>query len=295
MILIYLCILIATALFAMQFFETDEERQMRLALNPGERRRVPGLFLFRLAVPFVRQLVPFIARLPIAQYREKTKNKLITAGLQMEISADEFIAFRMVLPCYAAILPFILQVYSILVAIVAAAIASFYPRFWLSGIVERRKKEILRELPYFIDLLTLSVEAGLDFQIALRRVVQRADPSALRDEFHLMLQEIKMGKTRAEALRALARRVDIADIKSFAAVLIQADQLGASIGAVLRAQADKMRTERFQRAEKAGAQAATKVLIPIMLFILPSVFLLIFGAFLLSFLDISGGLLNRGF
>lgn len=285
---------LAVALLAFQFFETEGDRRVRVALNPGVGQRHPGLLLYRLAAPFVVQLAPLLRRMSPGGLRETTRQRLVSGGLQAQIEPDEFLAYRLVLAGYAALVPLVLQL-GVLPAAVAALLASFYPRFWLSALISRRRTQILRDLPYFIDLLTLSVEAGLDFQIALQRVVQKAEAGALRDEFHLMLQEIKMGKTRADALRALALRVDVQDITSFAAVLIQADQLGASIGGVLRAQADKMRTERFQRAEKAGARAATKVLIPMMLFILPALFLIVFGAFVLSFFDLSRGMLTAGF
>jgi tight adherence protein C len=289
----YISIFIAVTLFTYQFFEAEGDRRVRMALNPGQGRRRSTLMLYRLTAPFVVQLAPVIRRLPIQGLLERTRTRLAAAGFQAQIEPEEFLAYRLVLACFAAVLPLVFQIYSWLAIVMIAAFAMYYPSFWLSATIKKRRTEILLDLPYFIDLVTLSVEAGLDFQIALQRVVQKSDPGALRDELHLMLQEIKMGKTRAEALRALALRVGVQDITSFAAVLIQADQLGASIGQVLRAQADKMRTERFQRAEKAGAQAATKVLLPIMLFILPALFLVVFGAFILSFFDMSRGMLGN--
>ena len=295
MTLAYFAVFVAATLLTYQFFETEEERRVRQALNPGVVQRRTGLLVYRFAAPFVRQLAPVVSRLPISAIRESTRKRLISAGLQPLIEPDEFVAFRAVLAVGAFFMAFLLGIRPLILAGLLGGLAWAFPGIWLSSVIARRRAEIFQELPYHIDLLTLSVEAGLDFQIALQRVVAKSDPSPLRDEFRLMLQEIKMGKTRADGLRSLAARVDVQDITSFAAVLIQADQLGASIGGVLRAQADKMRTERFQRAEKAGARAATKILIPTMLFIVPALMLIVFGAFFLSFFQVSGGMLQGGF
>lgn len=294
MTLAYFAVFVAVTLLTYQFFETEEERRVRQALNPGATPRRTSLLVYRLAAPFVRQIAPLLSRLPISAMREATRKRLVSAGLQSVMEPDEFVAFRVVLAAGVFGLAFLLGLRPLILAGLLGGAAWVFPGFWLSSVISRRRAEIFQELPYHIDLLTLSVEAGLDFQIALQRVVAKSDPSALRDEFRLMLQEIKMGKSRADGLRSLATRVDVQDITSFAAVLIQADQLGASIGGVLRAQADKMRTERFQRAEKAGARSATKILIPTMLFIVPALMLIVFGAFFLSFFQVSSGMLQGG-
>lgn len=148
-------------------------------------------------------------------------------------------------------------------------------------------------LPYVMDLLTLSVEAGLDFVAGIGKVVEKSKPSALIDEFRQLLQEIQVGNTRQQALRNLAFRVNMTEVSSFVSLLVQADELGASIGPVLRAQSDLFRTQRFLRAEKAGAAAAQKILFPLVLCILPAVFIIIFGPIALSFLY-GGGFAAKG-
>jgi tight adherence protein C len=159
-----------------------------------------------------------------------------------------------------------------------------FPDQWLNGRVQLRQKEILLAMPYTMDLLTLSVEAGKDFVQAIGIVVEKSNPSPLVDEFRLFLQELQVGNTRQQALRNLAFRVQMSEVSSFVSLLVQADELGASIGPVLRAQSDLLRTQRFQRAEKAGAAAAQKILFPLVLCILPAVFIMIFGPIALSFL-----------
>jgi tight adherence protein C len=161
---------------------------------------------------------------------------------------------------------------------------SFFPDLWLRGQVQERQTAIRRNLPYVMDLLTLSVEAGLDFIAGVHKVCEKARSGPLVDELAFMLREIQVGASRQQALRSLAYRTDMAEIRSFAALLIQADILGASIGPVLRAQSELIRTQRFQAAEKAGAYAATKILFPLILFIMPAVFIVIFGPIVLNFI-----------
>ncbi len=136
-------------------------------------------------------------------------------------------------------------------------------------------REIVFRLPGAVDVLSLSVAAGLDFLAAVRRVVERGSPGPLRDEFAILLQDIRLGQSRTEALKGMASRVSVQEVREFCAVLVQAELLGASIATTLRSLASRMRTERFQRAEKAGAQAAHKLRVPLMIFIFPAVLLLI--------------------
>lgn len=293
-ILVSLCmVVVSVTLFFYQFFETEEERRVRETLAQQAQVEKPKSLFFRLFYPFMYQLSPLVSLLELPNYRERIKKQITSAGMDRALTTDEFIAFKIVMAVVFFLMPIVLfQRFFTLVELMLLFFGFIFPDIWLRGAVDARRKEILKNLPYFIDLLTLSVEAGLDFQIALQRVIEKAEPSALRTEFSNMLQEIKMGRTRGDALRNLAHRVNIQDITSFAAVLIQADQLGSSVGQVMRAQSDKMRAERFQRAEKMGAQAATKILIPIMIFVLPALFIVMFGAFMLSFLNIGGELLG---
>ena len=141
-----------------------------------------------------------------------------------------------------------------------------------------------RALPYVMDLLTLSVEAGLDFVAGLYKVCEKAKKSPLVEELAFFLHEIQIGASRQQALRNLAFRCNMPEISSFSALLIQADILGASVGPVLRAQSDLIRTKRFQEAERKGALASQKLLFPLILCVMPAVFVVIFGPFLLNFI-----------
>ena len=202
------------------------------------------------------------------------------------LSTDEFLAWKISFALIGAFL--MASVFNFarnpFVTVLLAVLFSFMPDFLLGDMVNKRQRAIIRALPFSVDMLTLVVEAGLDFSQGLQKVVQRGSEGPLRDELSLMLREIRLGTTRSDALRSLANRCGVPEISSFASVLIQADRLGASIAPVLRAQADVMRTERFQRAEKAGARASSLMLLPLVLFILPAALLVIVGPVLLRFI-----------
>ena len=152
-----------------------------------------------------------------------------------------------------------------------------FPYIWLREQITKRQAAIGRALPYHIDLLTLSVEAGLDFQQALGTVVEKGQSGPLMEELALVLSEIRLGKTRAEALRNFADRVQIAEVSAFVANLVQADRMGTSIGKVLRIQSTQMRVARTHRAEKLANEAPIKMLLPLVACIFPTVFLVLFG------------------
>jgi tight adherence protein C len=141
----------------------------------------------------------------------------------------------------------------------------------------------VRALPYHLDLLTLAVEAGLDFSGGLAKVVEGGRPGPLREELELALRHLKMGKTRAEALKDMAARVRVPPLTRFVAALVQADKMGASLGRMLRVQSMQLRVDRAHRAERAAGQAPLKLLFPLVVFIFPTVFLVLFGPLVFAY------------
>jgi tight adherence protein C len=243
---------------------------------------------------FTQYIVPMIrGKKSFEKLRKKYKKGLVSAGLRGELSPDEMIAFKLFLIFFFPVLGVVLKYGDFLdVAwyyIVGSAGAGwFYPDFWMSGATQARQKEVLKAMPFIVDLLALSTEAGLDFVGAIGKVVDKARPSPLVQEFSQLLKEIKVGASRQEALREMAGRIDMKELNSFVAVLISADQMGASIGKVLRQQSEGIRNERMLRAEKAGAAASSMVILPVVLFIVPAVMLMIFGPFGLTFIYPNG-------
>ncbi len=158
------------------------------------------------------------------------------------------------------------------------------PRLWLHDRTALRQREILKSLPFFLDIVTLCVEAGLNLQGALNQAVDKGPPGAFRDECQRVLRDVRAGKARAEALRAMAERLREPGITSFVTSVIQAESMGMNLGPVLRAQADQRRTERFQRAEKKALEAPVKLLLPLIAFIFPCTFVVLFFPIAMQFL-----------
>ncbi len=242
--------------------------------------------LLQIMHPLLRAIAPFVSHYELSSYRASKEKQISAAGMRDGLSTDEFLAWKI---AFAVIGPLVMSVifqfarHPVMIALLAI-VFSFLPDFLLRDMVTKRQRAIVRALPFSVDLLTLVVEAGLDFSQGLQRVVERGPQGPLSDELSSMMREIRLGTTRSAALRSLADRCGVPEVSTFTAVLIQADRLGASIGSVLRSQADVMRNERFQRAEKAGARASSLMLMPLVIFILPAALLVIVGPVLLRFI-----------
>jgi tight adherence protein C len=264
----------------------DFRRRAALArLEAARGRETIDSPLLNLMQPLLRAVAPWVSHYKLPSYRAAKEKQIAGAGLKESLTTDEFLAWKIVfaiLGPLAMAMIFHFARHPLMIVVLAVAF-SFLPDFLLKDMIAKRQKAIVRALPFSVDLLTLVVEAGLDFSQGLQRVVERGMPGPLADELSLMLREIRLGTTRSDALRSLAERCGVPEVSSFCSVLIQADRLGASIGSVLRAQSDLMRAERFQRAEKAGARASSMVLVPLVLFILPAALLVIVGPVLLRF------------
>lgn len=236
--------------------------------------------------------------------REKLERQLIQAGRLGDLGPNEFIALQVVLGLTSVSLvalvalllgPTSKKALALSVVFAAGAGLGSYivPRFYLSRTISKRRQTIKQSLPYAIDLLVVSAEAGLGFDMAMRRVVDKME-GALSDEFRRVLEEIKLGTPRKRALRNLDDRVDVDELGSFVSAIIQAEELGASIGEVLSVQSDQMRTDRRQQIEKKAQQAPVKMLIPMVLFIFPTIFIVILGPVILKVIeqmgDVGGGM-----
>lgn len=153
----------------------------------------------------------------------------------------------------------------------------FFPTLRVRDRIRSRQELIVIALPDAVDLLTISVEAGLDFMTALRRVVDKQRPGPLKDELDRFFRQIELGRTRRDSLKELANRVQLDDLSNTCSALIQADRLGSSIAPVLRTQSDVLRTRRMQRAEKKAMEAPIKMMAPLLACIFPAVFIIIFA------------------
>ncbi len=172
----------------------------------------------------------------------------------------------------------------LMIVLSITAIIIIYPNMTLNSKIRARQKEILKSLPDVMDLLTVSVEAGLNFDAALSKVVQKM-PGTLSREFETVLQEIKVGRTKKDALYDMADRLNVQDLRSFIGAVVQADQLGVSLGRVLRIQAEQIRLNRKQRIQEQAMKAPVKILVPMVIFIFPVLFIVLLGPVALNLID----------
>ena len=221
--------------------------------------------------------------LPTRIWAEK---RLRSAARPEGVTADEFLGLvilgGIVGGVVGALCNIRIQVKPVILLFVAAGM--YWPVFWLRSRIRRRQTEIRHDLPYALDLLSISVGAGLDFTEALARIARKLGGSSLAVELGQTLRDIQLGRTRSDALRELGRRVDVPELNSLVSALIQADQLGSSLGPILHAQSEQLRTRRSQRAEKIAMEAPVKILLPLILFIFPTIFIMIFGPIALKLL-----------
>ncbi len=290
----YLLLGISVYLVARMLLREQEVREAQERLEEVSDIRISDP-IARMLQPFYRQyLVPVVRGKPFWDIRRTVfRRKLVSAGMKDELTADEIIALKILLIVVFPLLGSLLKVLGMMDVSwiwipLSGVLGWFYPNFILSRKIERRRIEILKSMPFIVDLLALTTEAGLDFIGAIGKVVEKANPSPLIDELEQLLKEIKVGASRNEAMREMSNRIDLKEVRSFIAILISADQMGAPIGKTLRQQSETIRSDRFVRAEKAGAAASQKLLLPLVFFILPAVLLMVFGPFFLSFLG-SGG------
>jgi len=169
------------------------------------------------------------------------------------------------------------QIQSLMIFVMLFLLGTVYPVLWITGTASKRRNLVRRALPYALDLLTLVIEAGMDFTGAINRVMPKLGKTPLALEFQRMLKELRLGKSRRDALKDLAARCDVDELTSVVSSLVQADEMGSSLGPIMRIQASTLRTKRSQRAEEMAMKAPVKMLFPLVAFIFPTVFIIIFG------------------
>ena len=264
----------------------SEITYVTLADGRKTERSLP--LVFRMLLPFVPNLAGFASRPSFARARQTANEMIVAAGMEGLLSGTEFVALKFLVPltCGSAWLALVLLLGALMPESpfagngIVFGMAGFllfyaYPLMWLRGTLKRRHLSIMRALPFVLDLLTLSVEAGMDFMSALQRNCERRKLDPLNEELIRMTREIQVGTPRRVALRNMADRVRQPDLKGVAHALIQADELGVSIGSILRIQSDQLRGRRFDRAEKLANEAPVKMLGPLLLCIFPAVLVIL--------------------
>ena len=263
------------SLRALDDYEVENVREREL-LNPLAERAL---------LPVLGALAALGRRFTPVGYVDGVRQKLVRSGRPSAQAIDRFLVVRVVTVAAVPLAVWLLFVWNPLglagelqlgVAGLVVLLLILGPDAQLNRAVEERQTEILRGLPDLIDLLVISVEAGLGFEQALQRVIGSIE-GPLPDEFSRMLGEVRAGSTRAEAMRALDARVEVPEVRSFVLAILQADTFGVSIGRVLRTQAEEMRIKRRQVAEEKAQKAPVKMLIPMVFCIFPALFTIVLG------------------
>jgi tight adherence protein C len=248
----------------------------------------------RALAPIVEKLGSFALRFTPQGWVTKAQHKLVLAGRAERMDGNTWAAMRIIALIGALVLFFVVQgafttpMTKLMAFTLLMAIGFFGPEAMLNRRIDDRRKDMERSLPDIIDLLVISVEAGLGFEAAMGRVVQ-AVPGELSREFSRMLQETRVGVSRHKALRSMAERTDVDDLNAFILALIQADQFGVSIARMLRVQADEMRIRRRQRAQEKAFAAPVKLVFPLVLCIFPSMFVVLLGPAAINIAEVFGG------
>ena len=251
-----------------------------------EELELQAPFIERTLRPLVARLSQTSNRVASSSVRATTEKRLALAGNPGDLRVADWLGIKAVGAIVGAILFFFLFavvgvlgfpfVVGALMSIVGGIFGYIAPEFWLGRKVKARQKAILLMIPDALDLLTISVRAGLGFDAALGKVVEKLQ-GPLSDEFRRALAEVRVGKARRDALRDIVPRTEVAPLTNFIGAIIQAEQLGVSISKVLQVQSEQLRIERRQRAEEQAAQAPIKMLFPLVGCIFPSLFAVILG------------------
>ncbi len=237
-----------------------------------------GVAVIKYFRPVIEILAAYNSKLNLDKYEKKIKQRLIKSGNALQLVPMEFLAIKEI----SAVIGCLIGLYFVLLInaapmfiIICGVLVFFLPDLKLNDVITKRKRSIFIDLPFCMDLLTLAVEAGMNFSSGIREVVEKGKANPLRDELEKMLQEMRLGVSQRDALIGFADRIDLYEVRSFTAALNQAEKLGTPLGETLRIQSDIRRNERFQKAEKLAQEAPIKMLMPLAMFIFPAVFIVI--------------------
>lgn len=212
-------------------------------------------------------------------YKNKILAQLVQSGLDYSLSPQQFFAAKFLSALlFGWFFYFVFGHFGMrgpTAPIIGALLGFYFPNLWLTEMTRKRQLAILKALPFYLDVVTLSVEAGLNLTGALSQALQKGPRGPLAFEINRVLRDIRAGKPRADALRTMSEKINLPAMTNLVGALIQAETVGSSLSTVLRAQADQRRTERFHRAEKLALEAPVKMLLPLILFIFPNTFIVL--------------------
>ncbi|MBI4006683.1 MAG: type II secretion system F family protein [Gammaproteobacteria bacterium] len=275
-----LCVLLGLlAIHYLSLMVTEEDRTYMDPLPFG----------LRLIWPIIQIISFFFCSLLPYELMERVEKRLQHTGVSYLLTAEQFIALR-IISTIGGLLFGIILVSAVkdgepIWAFFTLIIGFILPDIWLRDTRKRRESAVIRAMPVYLDFITMAVEAGLNLQGALAQAMEKAPPSPLRNEFGIVLRDLRSGLPRAEALRRMADRLDVKEVTSFVSSMIQAEKMGSSMATVLRVQSEQRRNERFQRAEKQAMEAPIKLVGPLIIFIFPVTFIVLGFPIAMKFLS----------
>ncbi len=249
-------------------------------------------FKDRVILPAIEKLSTLITKFTPQKQLESTRHQLELAGQTTDPTQFflQRIVFTVIFGIAGLLIGFVVMNKpvgeAILYTLGGLALGNYFPLLSLKSKISKRQENIMKALPDALDLLTICVEAGLGFDAAMGKVYEKWD-NELALAFGRVLREIQLGKPRRVALKDMADRMDVADVNIFTAAIIQSEQLGVSMSKILRVQSDQMRTKRRQRAQEKAQQAPVKMMIPMVLLIFPSIWIVLLGPAVLQIMNIS--------
>jgi tight adherence protein C len=258
-------------------------RTIEVAPSDIRRRELAAPFLRRVLLPGLRDVGKFFRRLTPAGVVDRLSKEVVYAGSPIGWDAERIVAIKVVTIILGVAGAIVLgkvgglsSFQIIVLALLGLFIGYYLPEWILRSKSGKRQGAMRRSLPDALDLLSITVEAGLGFDAAMARVARQAG-GPLGEEMHRVLQEMQIGKSRSEALRDFGDRSNVPELKSFVLAMVQADIFGISIAKVLHVQANEMRIKRRQRAEEAAQKVPVKIIFPLILCIFPSLFVVLLG------------------
>ncbi|SHM42572.1 tight adherence protein C [Caldanaerovirga acetigignens] len=248
----------------------------------------------RVFKPILKNTARFAVRLLPLFDEEVLTKKLVEAGRPYNLSPREFVALKFLLSGFLGVAIYLgleITAFPVIQHLALSALGGLggwlLPDAFLNSLIKKRKENVEKELPEVLDLITVCIEAGLGFDGAMTKVVEKYS-GILSEEMSQVLSEVRMGKPRREALRKMAERLDVDDLSSFVSSVIMAEQLGISMGNVMRVQSREVRNKRRQRIQEAVMKAPIKMLIPIAVFIFPSLFIILLGPAVIQLMRVFG-------
>jgi tight adherence protein C len=239
--------------------------------------------------PIIRLLAYFfMSNLP-GSMLNKVEQKLQKNGVSFVVTAEEYMAactvFALLFPALGWLAMASSGNVEPMMMVLLAALGVVLPELWMKDARHKRDAELIRNLPVYLEYMSMCVDAGLNFSGALKQTVEKGPQGAMRNEFRIVLRDISSGQTRADALARMAQRVDLKDISVFVNAVTQAERMGSSMKETLEIQAEQRLNERFQRAEKMAMEAPVKLMVPLVIFIFPLTFIILLFPIVIKFIN----------